>query len=258
MESYSDASLPVVLQIIDTKLKTPATVNSNIARAFSRRCGRIAIANFPILFILAGRSNLVTLFTGKKKLSAPIFKLCPDFATLRVLLPRCQILPQTGGFHSYLGVFRSHYRLHWICGEISLGKPVSLTDFASQYATGPGMEKLYEEYTELYFKMGIMVSCILLDTHGYYSAHECYEQGMVAGAVIGMTAMSWFRRRWYEVFLALHVGSAALFLAGSWYREKTYSFHSSSCDSHFPQTDRRTSPGYTPLSHSGLSSESVD
>jgi hypothetical protein len=51
-------------QVIATALINPATAKSNVARAFSRRCGRIATANYPLLFAMAGRSNPVSLFTG--------------------------------------------------------------------------------------------------------------------------------------------------------------------------------------------------
>ncbi|KAI5479003.1 ferric-chelate reductase [Pseudohyphozyma bogoriensis] len=146
--------------IIDTHLITPASANSNVTRAFSRRCGRIAVANLPILFTLAGRNNIVSLITGF------------DYQSVKF-------------YHKVLG---------W---TVLLETIIHVICYCAYYVVSLGAEKLYEEYTELYFKLGIVAT--------------------VGGAMIAIGSVSIVRRSFYEIFLILHVIGAAMFLAGSWY-----------------------------------------
>ncbi|GAA6002237.1 hypothetical protein JCM5350_004226 [Sporobolomyces pararoseus] len=50
--------------VIATTSPIPNQAGSSVARAFSRRCGRVAVANFPILFCFAGRNNIIATLTG--------------------------------------------------------------------------------------------------------------------------------------------------------------------------------------------------
>lgn len=51
-------------QAIDTTLRNPTTAKESLAILFARRCGRMVLANLPILFATMGRNNLVSIFTG--------------------------------------------------------------------------------------------------------------------------------------------------------------------------------------------------
>ncbi|KAL8284135.1 hypothetical protein RQP46_004884 [Phenoliferia psychrophenolica] len=145
---------------IDSNLRHPASARSNIARSFSRRCGRMAIVNLPILFATMGRNNPVSLLTGF------------DYQSVRV-------------WHKLLGII------------VILQSFIHTIAYTGYYVVSLGVEALHEEYTELYFKLGIAA--------------------MVAFAVIGLTSIPYFRRKSYELFLVLHVVCAAVSLAGCWY-----------------------------------------
>lgn len=57
-------------QVGSTQLHSAQSAGSSIARAFSRRCGRVATANYPLLFMFAGRNSVIAKLTGT---SSPTF-----------------------------------------------------------------------------------------------------------------------------------------------------------------------------------------
>lgn len=57
-------------QVIAATSPIPNQAGSSVARAFSRRCGRVAVANFPILYCFAGRNNIISTLTGTSPISA--------------------------------------------------------------------------------------------------------------------------------------------------------------------------------------------
>ncbi|GAA5861844.1 hypothetical protein JCM3774_001323 [Rhodotorula dairenensis] len=143
-----------------THLHSEQSAASSIARAFSRRCGRMAVANYPILFCFAGRNSVIARLTGF------------EYQTLRF-------------YHMLLGA---------IAFILSF---IHTFAYIAHYTIWQGVDKLREEFTETYFKWGIVALVFLL-----------------VNCVFGL---KWLRRRSYEVFLALHVIGAALTLAGTWY-----------------------------------------
>lgn len=56
---------PPRAQVGSTHLHSEQSAASSIARAFSRRCGRMAVANYPILFCFAGRNSVIARLTGE-------------------------------------------------------------------------------------------------------------------------------------------------------------------------------------------------
>ncbi|KAK4701780.1 hypothetical protein P7C70_g4442, partial [Phenoliferia sp. Uapishka_3] len=164
---------------VDTHLHHPATVNSNVARAFSRRCGRVAVANYPILFALAGRNNIISLLTGR-----PLYIVNPHHRADDFFLQ---------GF-GYTDV--RYY--HKVLGSIAVIESVVHTlAYVGYYCVNLGVAALHEEYTELYFKMGIVAVVMMV--------------------VMALTGIKVFRHKFYEIFLILHVLGAAAVLFGSWY-----------------------------------------
>ncbi|GAA5981975.1 hypothetical protein JCM10908_004689 [Rhodotorula pacifica] len=143
-----------------THLHSAQSAGSSIARAFSRRCGRMAIANYPILFCFAGRNSVIARLTGF------------SYQSLRF-------------YHMLLGA---------IAFILSF---IHTFAYIAHYTIWQGVEHLHEEFTESYFKWGIVALVFLL-----------------VNCVFGL---KWLRRRSYEIFLALHVVGAALILAGTWY-----------------------------------------
>ncbi|GAA6002484.1 hypothetical protein JCM10207_001145 [Rhodosporidiobolus poonsookiae] len=138
----------------------PQSAFTSIPRAFSRRCGRLAVANYPFLFTFAGRNNIIATLTGI------------TYQDLRF-------------YHIFLGgVAFIHSFIHTFA-------------YIGHYTVWQGVEKLREEYTELYFKLGIVALVF-----------------MATNCIFGL---KWLRRRSYEIFLILHIVGAALILAGSWY-----------------------------------------
>ena len=71
---------PPRAQVGSTHLHSEQSAASSIARAFSRRCGRMAVANYPILFCFAGRNSVIARLTG-------------EFATAR--MPSCSAIRLT-------------------------------------------------------------------------------------------------------------------------------------------------------------------
>ncbi|GAA6060074.1 hypothetical protein JCM10212_003035 [Sporobolomyces blumeae] len=138
----------------------PNQAGSSVARAFSRRCGRVAVANYPMIYCFAGRNSIVATLTGV------------SYQELRF-------------YHILIG------------GIAFLESFIHTFAYIGHYLRYQTAEKLREEYSELYFKMGIVAVVF-----------------MFANCVFGL---KWLRRRSYEIFLALHVIGAALILAGSWY-----------------------------------------
>ncbi|GAA5965128.1 hypothetical protein JCM8115_006672 [Rhodotorula mucilaginosa] len=143
-----------------THLHSEQSAASSIARAFSRRCGRMAVANYPILFCFAGRNSVIARLTGF------------EYQTLRF-------------YHMLLGA---------IAFILSF---IHTFAYIAHYTIWQGVDHLREEFTETYFKWGIVALVFLL-----------------VNCVFGL---KWLRRRSYEIFLALHVIGAALILAGTWY-----------------------------------------
>ncbi|KAL8292721.1 hypothetical protein RQP46_001333 [Phenoliferia psychrophenolica] len=127
--------------VISTNLVTVSSPNSNIARAFSRRCGRMAAANFP-------------------------------YGSVRF-------------YHKVLG------------GIVTLQAVIHALSYTACYIVNLGVDALHEQYTELYFKLGIAA--------------------LVMMSIMSLTAIRAFRHRFYEIFLILHVVGAAVVLAGAWY-----------------------------------------
>ncbi|GAA5977551.1 hypothetical protein JCM11641_006861 [Rhodosporidiobolus odoratus] len=146
--------------VITTQFITPQSAKSSIARAVSRRCGRMAVANYPWLYCFAGRNSILSTLTGV------------PYQELRF-------------FHILLG------------GIAFTQSFIHTFTYIGHYVTWQGVDKLKEEYTELYFKMGIVA--------------------VVFMAINTVFGLKWLRRRSYEIFLSLHVIGAALILAGSWY-----------------------------------------
>ncbi|GAA5928689.1 ferric reductase family protein [Sporobolomyces koalae] len=138
----------------------PNQAGSSVLRAFSRRCGRVAIANFPILYCFAGRNNVIATLTGI------------SYQELRF-------------YHILIGgiVFLESWIHTWV--------------YLAHYWIYQPAEVLREEYSELYFKMGIVAIVFML-----------------TNCVFGL---KWIRRRSYEIFLTLHIVGGALILAGMWY-----------------------------------------
>ncbi|GAA5901561.1 hypothetical protein JCM6882_006312 [Rhodosporidiobolus microsporus] len=146
--------------VVSVQLITPNTAGSSLPRAFSRRCGRMAVANYPWLFMFAGRNNIISTMTG---------------------IPYQEIR-----FY------------HILMGAIAFIETFIHTfAYIAHFSIYQGMAALAEDYTELYFKMGIVATVF-----------------MFTNCVFGL---KWIRRRSYEIFLVLHVIGAALILAGSWY-----------------------------------------
>ena len=79
-ELATDKELPPRAQVGSTHLHSEQSAASSIARAFSRRCGRMAVANYPILFCFAGRNSVIARLTG-------------EFATARI--PSCSAIRLT-------------------------------------------------------------------------------------------------------------------------------------------------------------------
>ncbi|GAA6012243.1 hypothetical protein JCM11491_007069 [Sporobolomyces phaffii] len=146
--------------VIAVNSPIPNQAGSSIPRAFSRRCGRIAVANFPMLYCFAGRNNIVATLTGVSY---------QELRFYHILIGTVTFLESFIHTFAYLG----HY---W------------------RYQPA---EVLREEYSELYFKMGI-VALVFMTTN----------------CVFGL---KWIRRRSYEIFLTLHIIGGALVLAGVWY-----------------------------------------
>ncbi|KAM0750445.1 hypothetical protein T439DRAFT_334799 [Meredithblackwellia eburnea MCA 4105] len=148
--------------IIDTHLITVASVNSNVARAFSRRCGRIAVANYPILFALAGRNNVVSLLTG--------------FAYTEVRY-----------YHKLLG------------SVVVLESFIHTIAYTGYYIVSLGHEALAEEATELYFKWGIaatVMMCVMAFTAMSFFRNRLYEIFLllhVAGAAVTLAGSFYHR-----------------------------------------------------------------
>ncbi|GAA5878675.1 hypothetical protein JCM16303_002165 [Sporobolomyces ruberrimus] len=138
----------------------PNQAGSSVARAFSRRCGRVAVANFPILYCFAGRNNIISTLTGV------------SYQELRF-------------YHTLIG------------GITFLESFIHTFAYLGHYWKYQPAEVLREEYSELYFKMGIVALVFML-----------------TNCVFGL---KWIRRRSYEIFLTLHIIGGALVLAGSWY-----------------------------------------
>lgn len=145
---------------VATTLRHKTTVNASVARAFSRQTGRMAVANLPILFATMGRNNPVSILTGI------------DYQAVRWA-------------HKLIGVL------------VILESFIHTIAYTLYYVVQMGVEMLHEEYTEMYFKLGIVA--------------------MVAFATIFFTSWPWVRRTSYELFLVLHVVCAGLALAGTWY-----------------------------------------
>ncbi|GAA5835676.1 hypothetical protein JCM11251_002994 [Rhodosporidiobolus azoricus] len=146
--------------VISVQLITPNSPGSSLPRAFSRRCGRMAVANYPWLFMFAGRNNIISTLTGV------------PYQEVRF-------------YHILLG------------GIAFIETFIHTFAYIAHFSIYQGMDALAKDYTELYFKMGI-VAIVFMFTN-------CF------------LGLKWIRRRSYEIFLALHVIGAALILAGSWY-----------------------------------------
>ncbi|GAA6027262.1 hypothetical protein JCM8097_002536 [Rhodosporidiobolus ruineniae] len=141
-------------------LITPNSAGSSLPRAFSRRCGRIAVATYPWLFMFAGRNNIISKLTGFSYQETRFYHIL--FGAMSFVL---------SFIHTF--AYIAHFTLY------------------------QGMEALAEDYTELYFKMGIAALIFLF--------LNC------------LFGLKWIRRRSYEIFLLLHIAGAAIILAGSWY-----------------------------------------
>ncbi|GAA5857451.1 hypothetical protein JCM8547_009278 [Rhodosporidiobolus lusitaniae] len=146
--------------VISVNLITPNTAGSSLPRAFSRRCGRMAVANYPFLFMFAGRNNIIARLTGF------------SYQELRF-------------YHIMLGTIAF------------IQSFIHTFAYIAHFTIYQGVDKLAEDFTETYFKWGI-VAVVFMATNCFFG-------------------IRWIRRRSYEIFLALHVIGAALILAGSWY-----------------------------------------
>lgn len=51
--------------VVAVSTRGDVTLNANAARAFSRRAGRVAVANFPLLYSFAGRNSIIHILTGE-------------------------------------------------------------------------------------------------------------------------------------------------------------------------------------------------
>ncbi|KDE07053.1 hypothetical protein MVLG_02629 [Microbotryum lychnidis-dioicae p1A1 Lamole] len=150
----------VACLVVDTKLHTPATLRSNVPRAFSRRCGRMAAANFPLLYLFAGRNSVVVFLTGF------------EYQSVRF-------------YHKILGLL------------VFLQCFVHTFSYIGYYLNGPGAESLHEEWTEMYFKFGIVA--------------------LVGGAINCLIYFRFLRPRMYEILLLMHLIGAVFMLVGAWY-----------------------------------------
>ena len=107
-------------EITTVSFVTPETSFSNIARALTRRTGRVAMQNLPVLFILFGRKNVVTMLTGIS-------------------------YQETRFLHKLIGF------IVWIETIIhTFGQ-------MGYYLVSLGPARLYTECTRLYFQVGIVV-----------------------------------------------------------------------------------------------------
>ncbi|SGZ28358.1 BQ5605_C027g10321 [Microbotryum silenes-dioicae] len=163
----------VACLVVDTKLHTPATLRSNVPRAFSRRCGRIAAANFPLLYLFAGRNSVVVFLTGEYGLERPsVYSF--EYQSVRF-------------YHKILGFL------------VFLQCFVHTFSYIGYYLNGPGAESLHEEWTEMYFKFGIVA--------------------LVGGAINCLIYFRFLRARMYEILLLMHLIGAVFMLVGAWYRK---------------------------------------
>lgn len=151
-------------QIVAVDLITPETKFSNIARAFSRRTGRVATQNLPVLFALVGRNNPVSLMTG-------------------------------------IGYQETRF-IHKLVGVLVFVETIIHTfGYVGYYIVSLGSAQLYKEYTRFYFQMGIVVRVINF-MRGIDA--DCALQATVGGFMCFAFGVHYFRRRHYEFFLVSH------------------------------------------------------
>lgn len=90
--------------------------------------------------------------------------------------------------------------------------------FLHQYITSLGLALFAEEYTELYFKMGIVVK-IFSTPRFVFDFLKSFHQATVGTVMLAVFSIRWIRSRCYELFLITHVIGAAFMLVGTWYRQ---------------------------------------
>ncbi|SCZ93912.1 BZ3500_MvSof-1268-A1-R1_Chr6-3g08979 [Microbotryum saponariae] len=163
----------VACLVVDTKLHTPATLRSNVARAFSRRCGRMAAANFPLLYLFAGRNSVVVFLTGEYGLERrSVYSF--EYQTVRF-------------YHKILGFL------------VFLQCFVHTFSYIGYYLNGPGAEALHEEWTETYLKLGIValvggaINCLIYFRFLRVRMYEILLLMHAIGAVF-MLVGAWYHR----------------------------------------------------------------
>ncbi|BGP31960.1 ferric-chelate reductase [Rhodotorula toruloides] len=145
-----------------TQLHSAQSAGSSIARAFSRRCGRIATANYPILFMFAGRNSVIAKLTGLSYQSLRFY---------HILL----------GFIAFIESF-----VHTIA-------------YIGHYMIWQGKDKLAHEATQKYFKWGIVavvfmfVNCVFGLKWLRRRSYEVFLLLHVVGAALILTG-SWYHR----------------------------------------------------------------
>ncbi|EMG49370.1 Ferric reductase transmembrane component, putative [Candida maltosa Xu316] len=123
-------------------------------RAVADRTGIVPTIMMPLVFLYAGRNNIMQWFTGW------------NYSTFMT-------------YHRHLArIMAILVIIHSFTFSLSLGKFYS------------------EDMKETYLIWGTI--------------------GTVAGGIILFQAMLFFRRRWYEIFLLIHIVMAALYVAGTW------------------------------------------
>ncbi|GAA6002156.1 uncharacterized protein JCM10292_000783 [Rhodotorula paludigena] len=147
---------------------------SGTAKLFADRCGRIATADLPMLYLFVGRNNILTLLTGV------------SYQTLRF-------------WHIYLGAHSFIFSF------------VHTWAYIGQYYANNNYAKLKRAYGKLYFKMGIVAIVFMLAISVTGLApirrrgYQCFLALHVVGAAI-ILAGCWYHRPNMEPWVEATVG----------------------------------------------------
>ncbi|BGP16028.1 ferric-chelate reductase [Rhodosporidiobolus nylandii] len=160
--------------VVSVHLITPESAGSSVARSLSRRCGRMAIANYPWLFMFAGRNNIISMMTGI------------PYQELRF-------------YHILLGAIAF------------IQSFVHTFAYIAHYTIWQGVAKLHSEYEELYFKMGIVavvfmfLNCLFGLKWLRRRSYEIFLALHVVGAAL-ILAGTWYHRPVAETWVYAAAG----------------------------------------------------
>lgn len=138
------------------------TETAQLRRYIANRTGILAFAQLPLLFLFAGRNNIMMWVTGW------------SFDTFNV-------------YHRWIAR---------VMVALAITHGVAYTIITGNF--------LSTSYPELYFFMGVIA--------------------VISGSFMCIQGLHFFRSRWYEVFLVIHIFLAVLFTIGVWYHANDVGF----------------------------------